>query len=321
MNIGLIDVDGHNFPNLPLMKISAYHKSRGDNVEFAIPLFHYDKVYVSKIFSEEYTEDFPFVIDADEVVFGGTGYAITVQNGKEVYNKDSDKDLPYEIEHIYPDYSLYPQYTKDTAYGFLSRGCCNGCGFCIVCKKEGCPHKVADLSEWWNGQKNIVLLDPNILACKERLDLLKQLEESKARVDFTQGLDARFITEEIAEAILKVKHKEIHFAFDFMKNEEKIVSGLKTFMRVKNDSYRPIVYMLTNYDTTHEEDIRRIKLIRECGCLPDVRIYRKNSADSFTRFLQRWCNARMLCESVRFDDYVPRRDGKTIKDIYGNTGI
>lgn len=317
MKIGLIDVDSHNFPNLPLMKISAYHKRKGDSVEFYNPLEHYEKVYVSKVFGAEYTKDFPFVINADEIEFGGTGYAITIENGKEIYHKDRDKNLPYEIEHIYPDYSLYPEYTKDTAYGFLTRGCCNNCSFCIVSAKEGlCSQKVADLSEWWNGQKNIVLLDANILACKDRLSLLEQLRKSNAVVDYTQGLDARFITEEIANAILRTKYKEIHFAFDFMKNEKQIVNGLKTFMQVKNNSYQPIVYMLTNYDTTIIEDIRRIKLIQQCGCKPDVRIYRKNTAMQITRDLQRWCNNRLLYGATSFDDYIPRADGKSIKEIY-----
>lgn len=322
MKIGLIDVDSHNFPNLPLMKLSAWHKSKGDSVEFYDSLKHYDKVYLSKVFGDEYSKDYLFGINADEIVFGGTGYAITVENGKEVYHKDYDKDLPYEIEHIYPDYSLYPEYTKDTAYGFLTRGCCNNCDFCIVSKKEGlCSQKVADLSEWWDGQKNIVLLDANILACRDRLSLLEQLQKSNAVIDYTQGLDARFVNEETAKAILKTKYKEIHFAFDFMKNESEILKGLNTFMRIKNNSYQPIVYMLTNYDTTHEEDIRRIKLIQECGCKPDVRIYRKHTADRFLRDLQRWCNNRLLYGSTSFDDYKPRADGKPIKELYGFQGM
>ena len=173
MWIGLIDVDGHNFPNLPLMKLSAWHKANGDTVEWYEPLFHsigepFDRVYMSKVFGEEYSADYPYYVNAKEVIKGGTGYHIHIENGKEVFDKDNHKNLPDEVEHIYPDYSLYPEYTKDTAYGFLTRGCCNNCSFCIVSKKEGlCSHKVADLSEFWRGQKNIKLLDPNLLACKE----------------------------------------------------------------------------------------------------------------------------------------------------------
>ena len=129
MKIGLIDVDGHKFPNLPLMKISAYHKSKGDFVEWYEPLLsgHCDKVYMSKVFS--FTEDYKYPIDADEIIKGGSGYCISLVDGKEVYDKSKDIDLPYEIEHIYPDYELYN--IKDTAYGFLSRGCPRGCFFAM----------------------------------------------------------------------------------------------------------------------------------------------------------------------------------------------
>ena len=144
--IGLIDVDGHRFPNLPLMKLSAWHKSQGDSVEWYQPLWggYCDKVYVSKVFS--FTPDYPYHIDADEVVYGGSGYAINLEDGKEVYHRDRDENLPSEVEHMYPDYSLYPQYTDTTAYGFLTRGCPRGCNFCHVAAKEGrCSYNVADL--------------------------------------------------------------------------------------------------------------------------------------------------------------------------------
>ncbi len=261
MKIGLYDVDSRNFPNLALMKLSAYHKSIGDEVEMYFPLTHYDKVYVSKVFGDEYSQFDYTAINADIIEYGGTGFAITIENGREVYHKDKDISLPYEIEHIYPDYSLYPELTKNKAYGFLTRGCCNNCDFCIVSKKEGiCSTKVADLSEWWNGQKDIVLLDPNILACKDREELLRQLIESGARVDFNQGLDARFITKEIAELLKQIKTKIVHFAFDYMKNEDRIIKGLETYRDiVQLNSRNTIVYILVNYNTTFEEDMYRIK--------------------------------------------------------------
>lgn len=318
MKVGLIDVDGHNFPNLALMKISAYHKSRGDQVEFAFPMYRYDKVYVSKVFGDEYSKMPPLYIQADEIVYGGTGFAITVENGKEVYHKCNDKPLPPEIEHIYPDYTLYPNLTKDTAYGFLTRGCPNNCGFCIVSQKE-CARsvKVADLSEFWRGQRHIKLLDPNLLACKDRADLLRQLIDSRARVDFTQGLDARFVTEEAAALLKQIKIDKVHFAFDYMKNEKAIIKGLQTYKRVCGTrENNAIVYMLTNYDTTIEEDLYRLRMIKQCGFLPDVRIYRKPAAPQILRDLQRWCNNRILYRSCDFMDYVPRADGKTIKQLY-----
>ena len=318
MKIGLVDVDGHNFPSLPLMKISAWHKAQGDIVEFADHFTHYDKVYVSKVFGDEYSYYENFAFNADEIIFGGTGFAITVENGKEVYHKDRDKALPYEIEHIYPDYSLYPKLTKDTAYGFLTRGCCNNCDFCIVSKKEGlCSKKVANLEEFWNGQKNIKLLDPNILACREKNDLINQLIDSKAKVDFTQGLDARFITKEVAMLLNKVNCSMWHFAFDFMKNREQIVNGLNNF--VDNVNFNPrnaSVYILTNFGTTIDEDLQRIEIVESLGLQPDIRVYRKETAPQVIRDLQRWCNNRFIYRSCDFMDYVPRADGKTVRELY-----
>ena len=319
MKIGLYDVDSKNFPNLPLMKISAYHKAKGDSVEFFSFIEHYDIVYVSKIFGDEYSQMDMTCINADKVIYGGTGFAIDIENEKEVYHKDKDKPLPNEIEYIYPDYSLYPEMTKNKAYGFLTRGCCNDCGYCIVSKKEGkCSFKVADLTEWWKGQKEIILLDANILACRDRKALLQQLIDSGAKIDFTQGLDARFVTPEIAEMLKQIKAKTYHFAFDFMKNEKQIVKGLKTFVDiVKPNERQGSVYVLTNYDTTFEEDYYRVKKIQEIGLVPDIRIYRKNTAPRITRDLQRWCNNRFIYRSQPdFMQYIPRKDGKTIKELY-----
>ena len=131
------------------MKISAWHKQKGDNVEWWDKNKDmYDKVYMSKIFSDQYSPDIPEPINAKEVIKGGTGYAIKLTGGVEVYQKELDPPLPDEIETIYPDYSLYPEYTgygkrlrSQTAYGFLTRGCPRGCGFCHVAPKEGkCSH-------------------------------------------------------------------------------------------------------------------------------------------------------------------------------------
>ena len=318
MKIGLYDVDSHNFPNLPLMKISAYHKAKGDDVEFVWALEKYDRIYVSKTFGEEYSQMSPICLQADEIIYGGTGFAIKVKDGKEEYVPTDDEQLPYEIEHIYPDYSLYPDLTKDTAYGFLTRGCPNNCPFCIVTKKEGRQSvRVAPLTEFWRGQKNIKLLDANILACKDRINLIDELAESGAWVDFTQGLDARFITEEVAEHLKKVKIKTVHFAFDLMKNADAVIEGLKTYKKIcGGDKRKNIVYMFTNYDTTIEQDLWRIEKITECGFMPDVRIYRKPSAPPILRDLQRWCNNRLLYNSCEFMDFVPRTDGKTIKQLY-----
>lgn len=291
MKIGLIDVDGHNYPNLPLMKISAWHKQQGDSVEWYQPMFsgHMDKVYMSKVFS--FTPDYPYYIDADEIVKGGSGYCIELVDGKEVYHKENDKDLQDEVEHIYPDYGLYG---IDYAIGFLTRGCPRGCGFCHVASKEGkCSYKVADLSEFWSGQKKIVLCDPNILACKDHMELLEQLAESGARVNFNQGLDIRLVTDRNLEMLKRIKLDSIHFAFDRWQDKDLIEPKLRMFAEktgFHRNKGKVMVYILTNFDTTIEQDMYRIQLCRELNFSPYPMIYDKEHADPIYRKIQRWCN-------------------------------
>lgn len=324
--IGLIDVDHHNFPNIALMKISAWHKQFGNSVEWYTPFEHYDIVYVSKVFS--FSEDWRDPINADKIIYGGTGYQISYDNGKELFyyftNRADFKlsargisqrgryfsaELPEEIEHIYPDYSIYPMYTKDTAYGFLTRGCPRCCAFCHVEAKEGrISYKVADLSEFWNGQKNIVLCDPNILASKDWKPLLQQLIDSKAHVDFNQGLDIRMMTEEKAEMLSKIKIKEIHFAWDRYQDKDVILPKLKLFSEIKykgkNPDHSAIVYVLVNFDTTLEQDLERIYTLREMGYWAYIMVYDKEHAEPIYKDLSRWCNNRYIfARCKRFEDY------------------
>lgn len=308
MKIGLIDVDGHNYPNLPLMKISAWHKARGDSVEWYSPMFsgHMDKVYMSKVFS--FTPDYSGIIDADEIERGGSGYAIRLVDGKEIYDKTQDKNLPDEIEHFYPDYSLYPKETKDTAFGFLTRGCPRGCGFCHVAAKEGrCSVKVADLSEFWRGQKKIVLCDPNILACRDHLELLQQLKDSGAKVEFNQGLDIRLINDCNLELLRQISLDQIHFAFDRWQDRNIIEPKLREFAAktgFNRSRGRVTVYILTNFDTTIEQDIYRIQLCRELNFAPYPMIYDKEHAAPIYRKMQRWCNNNIFWKVPTFEEYL-----------------
>ena len=212
MKIGLIDVDGHNFPNLALMRISAYHKAMGDQVEWWWNDFiHYDIVYMSKIFSDAYTKDVPEPLNADKVIKGGTGYCISLVDGVEVFDKDKNEELPPEIEKMFPDYSLYPQY--DFAVSMTSRGCPRGRSFCHVGAKEGrCAVKVANVSDFWCGQKKIEVLDPNITACRDKRDLFRQYRETNAQIVFNQGLDIRLLNDDDIADINGMRIKDLHFA-------------------------------------------------------------------------------------------------------------
>ena len=318
----MIDVDGHNYPNLPLMKLSAWHKKQGDEVKWYDPLFDsmgdpLDIVYMSKVFS--FTPDFEYPINAKRIEKGGSGYCIELVDGKEIYHTERDKNLPYEIEHIYPDYSLYPEQTKDTAYGFLTRGCPRGCGFCHVKDKEGlCSHKVADLSEFWNGQKKIILCDPNILACKDHMELLQQLVDSKAKVNFNQGLDIRLVNDRNMELLKQIKLEAIHFAFDRWQDKDIIEPKLRSFAEktgFNKNNGRVMVYILTNFDTTLEQDLYRIQLCRELKFSPYPMIYDKEHCDPIYRRLQRWCNNFIFWSVPTFEEYLDRVEKKGVIEL------
>ncbi len=312
MKIGLIDVDGHNFPNLPLMKLSAWHKQQGDSVKWYDPMFDgypekpLDKVYMSKVFS--FTPDYQYYINAKEIIKGGSGYCIELVGGKEVYHKKNDTQLPYEIEHIYPDYSLYPELTKDTAYGFLTRGCPRGCEFCHVEAKEGkCSYKAADLSEFWRGQKNIVLCDPNLLACRDHMELLQQLIDSRGKVNFNQGLDIRLINDRNLELLQQIKLDNIHFAYDRYQDKHLIEPKLRAFKEqtgYDKDNGKVMVYILCNFDTTIEQDIERIQFCRSLRFSPYPMIYNKNNCKPVYKKLQRWCSNFIFWSTPTFEEYT-----------------
>ena len=296
MKIGLVDVDGHNFPNLCLMKLSAWHKAKGDEVEFAIPLMQYDRIYMARVFDDLYTHDDLTAYQCDEIIKGGTGYGL-------------EKTLPNEIEQMFPDYSLYG--ITDTAYGFLTRGCPRHCPFCIVGDKEGLvSRKVANLSQFWNGQKNIKLLDPNILASADHMDLLKQLADSKALVDFTQGLDARMLTDENIDVLKRIRIKRIHFAWDNPKDKT-VPKALEMFSEkygLNPKAHNVVVYLLTNYWSTHQQDLERVQWLREHFFVPYVMIYNKPSAPRETRLLQRWVNNKIVFNKVKtFDEFDSKK--------------
>lgn len=298
MKVGLVDVDGHNFPNLVLMKLSAWHKHQGDSVHLLRPddvllggdvFGEYDKLYAACVFSES-REIARKLIDVGTEV-GGTG-------------SGEDRVLPPEIENIRPDYSLYG--IRNIAYGFLTRGCPRACPFCIVADKEGqTSRKVADLRSFWDGERHIKLLDPNLLAASEHMELLGQLAASGAWVDFTQGLDARLLTAENIDLLNACKVKMLHFAWDNPRDE--IVPRMLRMFAEKStvtDYRKRKVYVLTNYWSTHDEDLRRVYWLRENGYDPYVMVYDKPHAPKETRQLQRWTNNKIIFRSCeRFEDY------------------
>jgi organic radical activating enzyme len=315
MKIGILDLDrqfNNNlnntnsykstlFPNLAIGKLTAYHKSIGDSVENALGFEHYDILYQVKVFSD--TPDDLTVYNADKIICGGSGF-------------DLDNKLPCDIEHCCPDFSLYgddfnaEKYSQKTAYGFLTRGCPRNCPFCIVGKKEGYKsEQVAELKEWYRGEKEIKLLDPNLLACKNAENLLQQLASVKAqcKVDYTQGLDVRFMTEDFAKLICLTNPKMLHFAWDRAEQDltQMFVNVHKWLNKYKKFDYAKLtVYVLCNFNTSHEQDLYRIYTLRDLGFNPYVMIYDKPNAPKITRQLGRWVNNRRIFRTVdKFENY------------------
>lgn len=287
------------------MRISAYHKARGDSVEWWWGFDHYDIVYMSKIFSNEYTKDIPEPLNADRIIKGGTGYCISLgPDGKERFDESKNTKLPPEIERMFPDYSIYPQF--DFAVSMTSRGCPRGCAFCHVVAKEGrCSKKVADVSDFWNGQKEIKVLDPNLTACPDKRDLMRQYRETNALIDFTQGLDIRLLDHFDIEDINKMRIKTLHFAWDNPKDnlEQKFKDFANGFRRQSNIG---TVYCLTNFNSTMEENLYRIYTLRDLGYDPYVMVYDKPHAPKEIRRLQRWCNNKVIFGAEPdFEKYDP----------------
>jgi len=271
LKIGLYDVDS-KIPNLALMKLSAWHKQCGDQVEFYSPLFKhsYDKIYASKIFkgSTDY-------LDLSIMEIGGSGYSLS-------------KQLPHDIEHIYPDYKLY---ACNYAIGFITRGCIRNCGFCIVPKKEGWIKKNADLEEFCHDQSKVMLLDSNILSYENHCEELERLRKTKKKIDFNQGLDIRLINHENASILKEIKRWKglrLRFAFDDLKLKDTIVEKLKIFEDVGISRGIIQFYVLIGYNSTRSEDRIRINFLKKNHL--DAFVMPYNKVDPYQKQFARWVN-------------------------------
>lgn len=296
MKIGLIDVDGYNFPNLALMKISNYHKLIGDNVEWYSGFNYYDKVYMSKVFT--FTPDYNFFIQADEVIKGGTGYKL--------YN-----DL--FCETINPDYNLYPinnkWYDGKTSYGFITRGCIRKCSWCVVPHKEGNIRPSMDIEDILNGNKKAILLDNNILSCDYGLLQIEKIIKLGCKVDFNQGLDCRLVTNEVAKMLSKVKWiKYIRFSLDSKEQFEPLIKAIAKLNKNGISNSKIFTYVLLQ---KFKDSYNRINQCKKLGINPFAQPYRDFTPNQiipqWQRDMARWCNHKALLKSIDFKEYYPRK--------------
>ena len=287
-HVALIDVDS-KIPNLALMRASTYHKQRGDAVKLGYdPLFDRpDICYASKIF--DFTPE-PEYMPECETLKGGSGY-------------DLHARMPFEdYDRIMPDYSLYPQF--DYAIGRFTRGCPNRCPWCVVPEMDGnIVRHVADLKDFWDGQKVVRLLDDNIMAdadefCRD----CEQLARGGVKAIW-EALDARLVTDQTAAALASVKQaKSIHFAWDGHGQDDAVPRCIETLKRHGLKPWRLMFYVLVGFNTDKDYDLYRIYTIRDLGANPFVMPFDKSNR--YQKDLARWCNNKFVFKSTpRFEDY------------------
>lgn len=299
MKIGLIDVDGHNFPNFALMRISGYHKAIGDDVEWAKPIdlfthVHYDRIYASKIFT--FSPDINISdYSTDEFLGGGTGY-------------DIKSCLAPEIEaSTKMDYSLYPEYPFSVQ--FFSRGCIRHCPFCLVHDKEGYIHPVEPVELNPNGQW-IEILDNNFFANPKWREAVDYILATKQKVKL-HGVDVRIMNEEQAEALNKMKHVgTINIAWDLPKMD--LRPQLEAMVKHVNPS-KISCYVLIGFNSTKEQDLFRVRTLKSFGIVPFAQAYRdfenKRKPTQYEKDFCRWCDNRFF-RNIDFLDFEPRKGFK-----------
>lgn len=290
MRVSLVDVDSR-IPNLALMRASTWHKQRGYEVKLGYdPLFDDpDICYASKMF--DFTAEPQYMPDC-ETLKGGPGYSLTAR-------------MPFEdYDRIMPDYSLY---RCDYAIGRFTRGCPNRCPWCVVPKMDGNEVRhVADLKDFWDGQKVVRLLDDNIMAdADEFIRDCGQLSRAGVHVIW-EALDIRLVTDETAQALASVRtEKSIHFAWDGHGQDDAVPRGIETLERNGIKPWRLMFYVLVGFNTDREYDLHRIYTLRDMGANPFVMPFDKS--DRYQKDLARWCNNKFIFKSTRrFEDYNDR---------------
>ena len=290
MKIGLLDIDGHNFPNFALMKIASFHKNKGDSVTWYDAFQdRFDIVYKSKVFT--FTPDYGYFVNSDKVISGGTGYDVSVK-------------LSEEIDKCLPDYSIYPNDGK-TAYGFLTRGCIRNCSWCVVPKKEGAIHPYAGIEDVLQNKKRAVLMDNNVLACDFGIKQIEKIVDLGCKVDFNQGLDCRLVTDDIAHLLSMVKwSRYIRFSCDTIENLDSLLRAIEKLNRHGIKNYQIFVYLLVR--DVSEAD-KTADVLKKTGVCPFAQPYRdfenKIKPTIEQKRFARYVNRKEIFESTTWENY------------------
>jgi hypothetical protein len=305
MLIGLYDVDS-TIPNLAIMKLSAFHKERGDAVVSYLPNMNsaeFGKIYASTVFKDLPDDDLSdhSYLRPEQMEVGGSGW-------------DLRKNLPSEVEQCSPDYSFYGY---KHSIGFTMRGCRFRCAFCDVPEKEGRPKASHTIDEIWTQRDSnfVVLLDNDFFGNPEWRHRIAEIKQHDLKVCFSQGLNIRIITEEQCVALASVRfwnlHKtrrQVYFAWDRFQDESLIDGGIARVLAAGIKPWQMAFYILIGFDTTPDQDYHRVMKIRKLGCDPYVMPYRKN--DPYQKSFARWVNHRAIFKTVDWKDY--RSSVKTI---------
>jgi len=321
MKIGIIDADlidrqEHNFPNLACMKISGFYKELGHDVKligygslegFSLFPERYDKVYIAKVFTETKVPD--GVLDLPFVVHGGTGFYF-----------DKAENLPDEIEHSFPDYHLYDnwieikisngkkkdyfKYYTDFSIGFTTRGCFRKCDFCVIKKYDKAfPH--SPLSEFVDkDRKKICLLDDNILSCGEHWErIILELQATKKRFQFKQGLDIRLMTPKKAELLANSKYEGNYiYAFDNIADADMIEKRLSVWKKYHKGE-KTVLYCLCAFDRTGKYDAD-FWLQDIIDLFERTRILMKYDARPYVMRFERWVDSPWKYLYIVFSSWV-----------------
>ena len=277
-------------PNLALMKISAWHKVRGDIVGFDTQTP--DKVYISCILTRNRAQakGIASFYDGVDIDIGGSGI-------------DLKKQLPEEIEEIKPDYDLYPsRYSQ----GYTTRGCIRKCPFCIVPEKEGTIREAQHPSQFHDPRfDTCMIMDNNLFAAPDywQSEVFHWFTENKIKMLSPQGWDIRLLTEGRAKCLKAVRHAGIlHFAWDNIFDEPEVIKGIEILKRTRFDLRHKIsFYVLAGFNSTINDDLYRLRKLKSLGVQAFVMPYRKTKE---INALARWANRPWLFWSIDFKDYT-----------------